>query len=180
MLAGASPLRSPSPSPSFLLPPLSPIPKGIRWNTSSTPLSFPGPPCRLRPRGREWTARETAGSLAVQHPWVHRPLEPVLADPENPEPRMRMGVNAQTYGGRFAAFGAPKPSLGRRSSPGPAGQTACPWAAESRRWSHRKPRWSGVIAGIPGKASPSMDRDPRYKNPPKEHSGPSRSTYPVA
>jgi hypothetical protein len=51
---------------------------------------------------------------------------------------------------------------------------------ESRRWSHRKPRWSGVIAGIPGKALPSTGRDPRYKNPPKGYSGPSRSTYPVA
>jgi hypothetical protein len=31
-----------------------------------------------------------------------------------------------------------------------------------------------------GKLLRSTGRDHRYKNPPKEHSGPSRSTYPVA
>jgi hypothetical protein len=178
MLAGASPLRSPSPS--FLLPPLSPIPKGVGWDTSSTPLSFPGPPRRLRPRGRGWTAGETAGNLAAKRPWAHRPLEPVLADPENPGPKDAVGVNAQTYGGRLRCRWSPDAFLGRMGLPRPAGQTACPWAAESRRWSHRKPRWSGAIAGIPSKALPSTGRDPRYKNPPKGYSGPSRSTYPVA
>jgi hypothetical protein len=178
MLAGASPLRSPSHS--FLLPPLSPIPKGAGWDTSSTPLSFPGPPRRLRPRGKGWTAGRTASNLAAKRAWAHRPLEPVLADPENPGPRMRMGRTPKPTADVFAAFGVLKPSLGGRGSPGPAGQTACPWAAESRRWSHRKPRWSGVIAGIPGKALPATGRDPRYKNPPKGYSGPSRSTYPVA